>query len=1180
MLEESRKQELNQYVVKEQNPADFFNEQINWQNGFDIGTYWATRYNGKGHNRYTYADKSGGWKFHIHADNDEDWQKISSVLLPYLKDVDALFKTYTAPDANAYSQRPRELFYNKDENQYGKAFTIYPETIEEFEKLAQEMNYILENNNLNNHQGFIHGDNQIGDHGRIFYRNEWAGPDNPSYRANADNELPSYKAEGIEDPFLNVLGYPNDNTNADKAAGTHGPRKLVENRLAKLKEAEERIAREQAEREALKQQQAEKEVVEEVELKAVEVPVVEAQNEEIPVKEAQTERAKVVEVKKQPTLNEAIKFASNKKAKKNATLEDIVANYEVLKQKDTPEGERRTVKKEMEQLQSLAQTKMDEAIIHIAKLKKNNDAPSAEEVTRLNNLLASFDDKEVGAYLPSIRKLRSQLEEFQPAKDEVVELDSVNQEQDDYEEIWDESDDYASDYYEYDQGDVDWEWEAWKEQVDEWEEVAEKRRREEAFLPSDGNGKHYSKKDLETILSTFNGILERNDGNGTSFESLFEYGMQDLRDYNEGKLTLDPDAGEVMKEFINIFATDSKGNLNEVGQKALENVGNKANMLWRYQRVQDIDFVHHCSGHPVFHSKEEAEQFHKEAFREACLYRYSFKDEQEFEDKFKEVYAIHWESLNKPLYGLYTSANTDANVSEWKKFVLGERADGAWLGLERFNVHDDHWHIVPNDDCRILSVAADVSNLKEYVKPGYFKSSGYVLDYDKVSEDYDAIYVPREAQEFFGRYVDEEKTKLFMGFPGWNVSTCVFLKEKFQVMNDEEYKEYRLNKLYGKTETEKVVENKEPVAEVVEPEVGTAIPVVEAKVAELEVDIAIPVVEAKVAEPEVGTAIPVVEAKVAEPEVDTAIPVVEAKVVEPEVVDVSKTEDIDVIEIPEFRPQQKPKIAATTLADRLKAQGIDLSSPEFKVVKKEITPKKTRWQKIKERVKNIFVPIPAYKVVERGKFANGDAYSRSFTVPEKKSLISRMGNKLKLAAIGIATVAAVAFGLNKCSDNKQKVEPKEKAKTEVKTQPRKVIVPSEQNKVIAVRAGDIEKAYYDSAIEMQIGAKKRDVLYGVIEKRVNKNELDIGAFSVERAAHAMVMYQKIQPNNEINKVFNKVVKGEKLTQVDNARIKKSVQDAGEYGDGVKGKGNHNQFEKVSKQQQVKHVKAVKAMHER
>ena len=113
-----------------------------------------------------------------------------------------------------------------------------------------------------------------------------------------------------------------------------------------------------------------------------------------------------------------------------------MANYEVLKQKDVPEGERRTVKKEMEQLQSLAQTRMDEAIVRIAKLKKGNEAPSAEEVASLNNLVAGFDDKEVGAYLPSIRKLRAQLEEFQPEKDEVVELDSVNQEQDDYEEIY------------------------------------------------------------------------------------------------------------------------------------------------------------------------------------------------------------------------------------------------------------------------------------------------------------------------------------------------------------------------------------------------------------------------------------------------------------------------------------------------------------------------------------------------------------------------------------------------------------------------------------------------------------------------------------------------------------------------------------------------------------------------
>lgn len=885
MLEESRKQELNQYMVKEQNPADFFNEQINNEN-FRNNFYWAQYENKRSYIGRGDFVEAEGWKLHIHADNDADWQKIASVLIPYFKDNDTLFKTFgvvegvklfdyvkESPNLKFIAERK---FYDKDENQYGKAFTIYPYSKEEFVKLAREIDYILENNNLNNHQGFIHGDNQIGNHGRIFYRNEWTGPNNPSYRENARNELPSYKAEGIEDPFLNVLGYPNDNTNAEKAAGTHGPRKLVENRLAKLKEAEERIAREQAEREALKQQQAEKEVVEEVELKAVEVPVVAVQNEEVPVKKAQTERAKVAEVQKQPTLNEAIKFSSNKKAKKNATLEDIVANYEVLKQKDVPEGERRTVKKEMEQLQSLAQTKMDEAIVHIAKLKKNNEAPSVEEVASLNNLLAGFDDKEVGAYLPSIRKLRSQLEEFQPAKETpkiLVEEPS--------------------------------------------KDVVEKSetKKEEAK-----EGKHYSKEDLEKIVSTFKGMVERSDGNGTSFESLFEYSVQDLKDYNDGKLTIDTDAKDVMKEFINIFATDSKGNLSEEGQKALAKLG------------------------------------------------------------------------------------------------------------------------------------ADM---------------------------------PKNG--------------------------------------------------------------KDAVAEVVEPEVGTAIPVV--------------------------------EAKVAEPEVDTAIPVIETQIVEPEVV-VPQKEDIEVVEIPEFKPQQKTKVAATTLDDKLKAQGIDLSSPDFRIVKKEITPKKSRWQKFKESVKNIFVPIPAYQAIERGEFANGDTYSRSFTVPEKKSLLSRMGNKMKVVALGIATIAAVAFGLNKCSDDKQKVEPKEKDKTEVKAQTQKIVAPSQQNKVLAVHAGDIEKAYYDSAIEMQIGAKKRDNLYGIIEKRVKNNELDIGAFSVERAVHAMVMYQKIQPNNEINKVFNKVVNGDELSKIENARIKKSVQEAGEYGDGVKGKGKHNQFEHASKPRQVEHMKALKAMRDR
>ena len=64
-------EELNKYMVSEQNPADYYKNQINWENGFIVGSYWATYNTYKGSERYTYNDKSGGWKFHIHADIDE-----------------------------------------------------------------------------------------------------------------------------------------------------------------------------------------------------------------------------------------------------------------------------------------------------------------------------------------------------------------------------------------------------------------------------------------------------------------------------------------------------------------------------------------------------------------------------------------------------------------------------------------------------------------------------------------------------------------------------------------------------------------------------------------------------------------------------------------------------------------------------------------------------------------------------------------------------------------------------------------------------------------------------------------------------------------------------------------------------------------------------------------------------
>ena len=807
MIDEARKQELDKYLVKEQNPADYFNEQI-LRGDFRYNTFWITHIDP---NRSVHAAK--GWKFHIHADSDEDWQKIASVLIPYLKDVDVDFKMFIAPYPHPAFQSRKEEFYNKDENQYGKSFVIYPSSIKEFEKVAQEMYYILENNNLNSHQGFIHGDNQIGDHGRIFYRNDWIGPNNPGYRANADAEIPTYKAEGIEDPFLNVLGYPNDNTNADRAAGTHGPKKLVENRLAKLREAEEKIAREQAELEKIKKLQDNEKATENTAKpeKVTEADIDELvkmydeleeskKQPEVNVKNGkprEKSRPNAAEIQNSPTLNEAIRFANTKKAKKNATIDQIVANYETLKQKDIPAGKRRTVVKEMEQLRALASIKMNEAIMNLARLKKSNQAPTAEEITNLNKLIASFDDKEVGAYMPGIRRLSSLLKETQPLDEEIM-----------------------------NSGD------------------------EKEISP---DIRHYSKDDLQKIISTFKGMVERNDGNGSSFASLFEYSEQDLKDFNEGKLAIAPDAHEAMKEFIDIFATDSKGNLSEDGKKALNKLENSA--------PKD-------RGEPVL-------------------------------------------------------------------------------------------------------------------------------------ED---------------------------------------------IKSDE-------------------------------------------------------------------------------------------KVVEPAV--------------------KEPIIPETTVAPTLNA-----SASQPKAYVKKSPAKKSLWQRLKDGIKK----TPKW---------------------------------IKRLAIGIATLSAVALGMQKCGSDNEKAKPDNNVKTEIKSQPQKTNGKTEiksqpknkaasfkqdssskQDDLLILHADEIEKAYYDSAIKMQIGEEKRDALYRAIEKRVTEGKLDVGAFSVERTAHAIVMYQKIQPNNKINQLFNKVLSGEEITKSDNTRIKKYIQDAGEYGDGIKGKGMHNQFEKAPRQQQIEHIHAVKAMHER
>ena len=151
-------------------------------------------------------------------------------------------------------------------------------------------------------------------------------------------------------------------------------------------------------------------------------------------------------------------------------------------------------------------------------------------------------------------------------------------------------------------------------------------------------------------------------------------------------------------------------------------------MLWYYQRVQDIDFVHHCKGKPEFHGKEDAEKFIRDELSRWC------NSEEKLNELCADQIAFTYEGVNKPHFGLWASPNSDANVAEWKSFVEYENL--FYGGLEDYDVREEHWHIVPDEDCKILVLDKDFSNLKEYFKPGRFWREGgincYILDYGKI----------------------------------------------------------------------------------------------------------------------------------------------------------------------------------------------------------------------------------------------------------------------------------------------------------------------------------------------------------------------------------------------------------------------------------------------------------------
>ena len=135
------------------------------------------------------------------------------------------------------------------------------------------------------------------------------------------------------------------------------------------------------------------------------------------------------------------------------------------------------------------------------------------------------------------------------------------------------------------------------------------------------------------------------------------------------------------------------------------------------------------------------------------------------------------QNFSKPEGGLWTSPMGDKGKSVWQE----------WCENEGYNTkyYKKNWHIVPHDDCKILVVETDLSNVSDYlIDCGGFNSKR--LDFEKISLDYDAVYFPYDAVSLYN----------YRGcLRGYDVESCLFLKPKYDVMDDEEYRKFTRKKI-------------------------------------------------------------------------------------------------------------------------------------------------------------------------------------------------------------------------------------------------------------------------------------------------------------------------------------------------------------------------------------------------
>lgn len=205
------KPELDKYKIHE--VSEILNEQqfkSNYAqaNNYEISSDGAWAY-------YSPNSQHSAWKMHVFTDSVDDLANLDSVL-KYLRDNNINHK-FTGPD--------QDFAYQTSGIQSGKGITIYPTDVAQMEQLAKDLDYIIKNNGLCRLNTEIHGDNMMGDSGRLFYRYEFQSGSqandildlsNPTdydnylnnyYKANDSTDKDSYLAPDMnsatDDPWLN-----------------------------------------------------------------------------------------------------------------------------------------------------------------------------------------------------------------------------------------------------------------------------------------------------------------------------------------------------------------------------------------------------------------------------------------------------------------------------------------------------------------------------------------------------------------------------------------------------------------------------------------------------------------------------------------------------------------------------------------------------------------------------------------------------------------------------------------------------------------------------------------------------------------------------------------------------------------------------------------------------------------